>query len=127
MDITVTTKIRAPGMSTIEDTTVLSVEARDIITLVIPAAAVDTEIEISPASLAEQSLLYMKASLYDATNPLLYRVGVIGNPQHSLDAPALFMGSQDGHLVADVDKLFVSNPHTADVTLTVIVGRDTTP
>ena len=95
MDITVTTKIQAPGMTTIEDTTVLSVEARDMITVTIPASTVDAEVEISPASLAEQDLLYLKASLYDDTNPLLYRVGLISNPQITLDAPHLFMGNQD--------------------------------
>ena len=127
MDITVTTKIQAPGMTTIEDTTVLSVEARDMITVTIPASTVDAEVEISPASLAEQDLLYLKASLYDDTNPLLYRVGLISNPQITLDAPHLFMGNQDACLPASVDKLFVSNPHTADVVLTVLVGRDATP
>lgn len=127
MDMTITTKIQAPGMTTIEDTTVVAVEAKDIITVELPAAAVNTEVDISPAALVDQLVLYIKASAYNQTNPPTYRVGLVSNPAIVLNVPHLYMGAQDSSLPAAVDKLFLSNPHTSAVTVTIVVGRDATP
>lgn len=127
MDITVTTKIQAPGMTTIEDKTVVTVEARDILTVLVPAGTVDQEVDVSPAALAAQELLYIKSSLYTTGALPTYKVGVVGNPAITLGKPHLYLGGQDESLPAAVDKLFFSNPHTADITVTVLVGRDATP
>ena len=127
MDITVKITIQAPGMTTVEDTTVLPVEARDIITVTVPAAAVNQEVDVSPASLVDQSLLYIRASAYPTSLTPTYKVGLTSNPAIKLDAPHLYMGSQDSALPAAVDKLFFSNPGAADVVVTLVVGRDATP
>lgn len=127
MDITVVTKISSPGMTTIEDTTVVSVEARDIIAVVVPASAVDQEVDISPAVLAAQELLYIKSSLYTLGSLPTYKVGADTNPAITLGKPHMYLGGQDESLPAAVDKLFLSNPHTSDIVVTILVGRDATP
>lgn len=127
MDITVTTKIQAPGMTTIEDTTIVSVEARDTIVVTVPASTVDQEVDISPAALAAQELLYIKSSLYQAGALPTYKVGLNTNPAITLGKPHLYLGGQDESLPAAVDKLFLSNPHTVDIVVTILVGRDATP
>lgn len=127
MDITVTTKIQAPGMTTIEDVTVVSVEARDVITVSLAPSAADFEVDISPAVLADQHLLYIKASAYTTGALPTYKVGAAINPAITLGMPHLYMGGQDESLPAAVDKLFFANPHTSAITVTILVGRDATP
>ena len=126
-DMTVLTRISCPGMTTIEDETVVSVEAKDQITVTVPASAVDLEVDVSPAALTSQDLLYIKSSLYQAGALPSYKVGADTNPAVELGHPHLYLGAQDSVLPAAVDKLFLSNPHTSDIIVTILVGRDATP
>lgn len=127
MDITLTTKIQAPGMTTIEETTVISVEARDFISISVPAATADMEVEIAPGTLPQTHLVYIMSSAYDVALPPKYRVNLVSNPEVVLSAPALFVEGQDEMAPGPFDKLFLSNPSASDIVVSILVGRDATP
>ena len=102
--------------------TVLEVDAYDVIEVSILDGASDEEVEVQPGS--DVRLLMIVSDAYDAA--LTYKVNAIANDAHALDQPQVFAGTGAMGLLdaAAPGALFFSNASGQDVLINIVVGRN---
>ncbi len=100
---------------------VLEVDAYDVIEIIIPKSSTDQEVEVQPGSAV--SLLMITSDGYDP--PLTYKVNDAGHTARTLNQPQLFVGSGAVALLdpSTPSSLFFSNGPARDVRVSILVGR----
>ncbi len=117
---------RIAGGPTKSGTGSLSAEAFDSISISIPAAVNDQQVEIQPGGENQVQAIVIAASRYHSD--LTYKVNAAGNPAIRLDQPHVFAGEGLNVLLDPaVSNLFFSNNTAEDIRVEVLVCRDATP
>ena len=102
--------------------TVLEVDAYDVIEVPVADGASDDEVEVQPG--AHVSLLMITSDSYDP--PLTYKVNDAGHPARTLDQPQVFVGAGAVSLLdaSPPGSLFFSNGTGKDARISILVGRN---
>jgi hypothetical protein len=98
----------------------LDVDAYDRIDAVIPTGGAATDVQVAPAGAVLQ-LLLIKSS--DPSDDVTFDNG---GADVGLKSPMLLSGGAIG-ILASVETVAFKNATAADVTVTILVGRDATP
>ena len=120
-------RVEVAGASTSSATHEVEAEAYDRIDIVVPAGDNRT-VEVQPGGAGQVQLLLITAAEYPndgaGTNLLVYTVD--GGSSIDLDAPLLLVGAGAVGLLCDVNEIVFTNNFTADLTVSILVGRDAT-
>lgn len=120
-------RVEVAGASTSSATHTIEAEAYDRIEVVVPAGD-DRTVQVQPGGAGQVSLLLVTAAEYPndgaGTNLLVYTVD--GGSSIDLDAPLLLVGAAAVGLLGDVNTIVFTNNHTADLEVSILVGRDAT-
>lgn len=120
-------RVEVAGAATSSATHTLEAEAYDRIAVVVPAGDERT-VQVQPGGAGQVSLLLVTAAEYPddgaGTNLLTYTVD--GGGSIDLDAPLLLVGAAAVGLLGDVNEMVITNNHTADIEVSILVGRDAT-
>jgi hypothetical protein len=120
-------RVEVAGSSTSSATHSIEAEAYDRIDIVVPAGDNRT-VEVQPGGTGQVQLLLITAAEYPndgaGTNLLVYTVD--GGSSIDLDAPLLLVGAGAVGLLGDVNEIVFTNNFTADLTVSILVGRDAT-
>lgn len=124
-------RVEVTGAGTESATQALDAEAYDKIHITVPTGSPGTAtVEVQPGGAGQAQLLLLTASRYplDGTGAaeLTYEVDGSGTAI-DFDAPLLLVGSGALSLLGAVNTIDFSNSSDADLTVTLLVGRDATP
>jgi hypothetical protein len=119
--ITCTHTVQVGTTLTRSVSTVLEVDAYDVIEVTVNDSATDDEVEVQPGS--EVRLLMIHCDSYDPA--LTYKVNATGNPVRTLDQPQMFAGTGAVALLdaAAPSSLFFSNATGRNAVVSIVVGR----
>lgn len=119
-------EVRVAGGPTFASSHTQSVEAYDVLDVIVPDASTDVAVEVQPGSAGATSFLHVGASSF--APGLSYKIDLPGNPPNDLDRPLLLAGTGAvGLLGTAPGRLLFSNSTGHDVTVRILVGRDATP
>lgn len=124
-------RVEVTGAGTESATHTLDAEAYDKIHVTVPTGSPGTAtVEVQPGGAGQAQLLLITANSYplDGTGAaeLTYEVDGSGTAV-ALDAPLLLVGSGALGLLGAVNTIVFSNASDADISVTLLVGRDATP
>lgn len=110
----------------------LSVEAYDVIDLVIPPGTVDKIVELQPAAAARINLIVIQSSLYGSEIQFKTRSGSTDSAAVSLLGPQIYGDGVATLFAQPPNSLKLSNSHPAGdaskaARIQILVGRDATP
>lgn len=133
MIISTIQKVTLSGALAFNENGSVTCDAYDVLgPITVEGGASDMEVEVTPASPEQLNLIMIMASAYEETVPgtadITYKPGADSSAAVQLDNAHMYVGKgQIATLEAAPAKLFFSNANAADLTVTVIVGRNATP
>ena len=104
--------------------TLISVEAYDVVEVPIPDAAVDKELQVQPGGTGEVKFMIITSNPY--SDQLTYKVNsASATESFALDSPQVFLGSGAFAMLggAPPTSLFFTSSVGKSATVTVLVGR----
>lgn len=119
-----TLSVQVAGGPTISAIRSLSVDAYDVVNVVIPAGATEVEVAVQPGSADQVQFLLINSNQYGAD--LTYTL-TSGGSEIALDAQLLLVGEGAvGLLGSAPETLFFSNGLPNDASIQILVGRRAT-
>ena len=125
--IVLTVRAEVASGPTLKETRTLTIDAYDKISVTVPDATSDLEVELQPGGTGSVRLLIVKSNVYG--DALKYTVNA-GTTDHVLDEPHVLIGTGSvGLFGAEPTKLVFDNALGAgkDAEIQILVGRDATP
>lgn len=109
----------------LKESRTLAIDAYDKISVTVPDATSDFEVELQPGGAGSIQLLIVKSSVYGAD--LKYTVNA-DTTDHVLDQPHVLIGTGSvGLYGAEPTKLVFDNALGQEAQIQILVGRDATP
>jgi hypothetical protein len=109
----------------LKESRTLAIDAYDKISVTVPDATTDLEVEIQPGGAGSIKLLVVKSSVYG--EDLKYTINA-DTTDHVLDEPHVLIGTGSvGLYGAEPTKLVFDNALGEEAKLQILVGRDATP
>ena len=130
--LTLTQKVEAAGGVSVSEYPVISTDEYAVLNVAVPHGTSDLEVAVG-AALADMKMLAIIASAYPETTGvknLSVKFHDAGNDPVLLDNMLLISGAGAcaEMIPGECDSLFFSNDHAStDVTVTIIVAKDSTP
>jgi hypothetical protein len=120
-------RVEIAGASTSSATHTIEAEAYDKIEVLVPNGDSAT-VQVQPGGAGQVQLLLVTASAYpdDGAGTVQLTYAVDGGSAIDFDAPLLLVGAGAVGLLGDVNEIVFTNDSTADIDVSILVGRDAT-
>jgi hypothetical protein len=120
-------RVEVSGASTSSATQTIEAEAYDKIDVTVPNGD-SAAVQVQPGGTGQVQLLLVTATVYpeDGAGAAQLVYAVDGGSSIDLDAPLLLAGGGAVGLLGDVNEIVFTNNSTADLDVSILVGRDAT-